>query len=140
MNKETKREFICIVCPMGCQLSVEASEDKEIIVNGSRCKRGNVYAMQEMTDPRRHITSTVRVHNGFLNLVPVKTDREIPKGKIFEVMSEIDNIQLEAPIKIGTVIIENVANTGSNIVATRNIDKIVAETNYKHDFQQSVGI
>lgn len=138
MIKTTKKEFICIVCPMGCQLSVESSEDEEIIVNGSRCKRGNVYAMQEMTDPRRHITSTVRVHNGFLNLVPVKTDREIPKGKIFEVMKEINNIQLEAPIKVGTIIIENVANTGSNIVATRNIEKIAFDNNYKHNLQKSV--
>lgn len=140
MTKTTKREFICIVCPMGCQLNVDASEGEEIIVNGSKCKRGNVYAVQEMTDPRRHITSTVRVHNGFLNLVPVKTDTEIPKGKIFEVMKEINNIQLEAPIKVGTVIIENVANTGSNIVATRNIERMITETNHKHNLQKTVGI
>ena len=132
MSKITKREFICIVCPMGCQLSVEAIEGEEIIVNGSKCKRGDVYAIQEMTDPRRHITSTVRVHNGFLNLVPVKTDTEIPKDKIFDVMKEINSIELEAPIKIGTIIIENVANTGSNIVTTRDIEKMDTDSDYTH--------
>lgn len=122
--ENTKREFVCIVCPMGCNLTVEKDDNGEYQVSGNTCKRGEVYGKQEMIDPRRHIASTIRVRGGFLNLVPVKTDKEIPKGQIFEVMREVNNTEIDAPVKLGDVLIENVAGTGSNIVATRDIDRI----------------
>ena len=119
---QNKKEFVCIVCPMGCNLTVDKVGD-DFQVSGNLCPRGEKYAKQEMTAPVRTICSTVRVHNGFLNLVPVKTKSEIPKEKIFDVMDEINKVEIQAPVKLGQMIIENVCGTGVDIVATRNIEE-----------------
>lgn len=116
------RTLICIACPMGCKLTIK-KVDGEYIIEGYKCKSGLEYGMQEMTDPRRHISSTVRVTGGFLPVVPVKTDRPIPKGKIFDVMKEINKIKISAPVKIGCIVIEDVSGTGANIVVTRSLQE-----------------
>lgn len=113
-----KRNLTCIVCPMGCSLEVELDGDKVLSVSGNTCKRGEVYAQNECTNPQRTVTSTVKCKNGAI--VSVKTDRTIPKGKIAECMKIINNAQPELPIKVGDVIIEDVF--GSNIVATQNME------------------
>ena len=118
------KEFTCIVCPKGCQLHVFEDEAGLLQVQGHSCKRGESYGKQEVTDPRRNISSTVRVHHGFLKLVPVKTASEIPKDKIFEVMEAINHVEVEAPVSLGQVIISNVASTGADIVATRDIARV----------------
>ena len=112
------REFVCIVCPRGCHLQI----DDELNVTGNSCKRGEIYAKNEVTDPKRSVTSTMRVINREECVVSVKTVPEIPKDKIFAVMDEINKTMLKAPLKIGDIAIENVANTGSNIVVCRDID------------------
>ncbi len=117
------REFTCIVCPMGCNLHV-TEVDGEIKVSGNNCFRGEKYAKQEILAPMRNISSTVRVVGGFINLCPVKTKTEIHKEKIFEVMKEIDKCQVDAPVRMGQIIIENAAGTGVDIVACRDVDKL----------------
>lgn len=89
-----------------------------IKVEGNFCKRGVTYANDECTNPKRTVTSTVRCKSG--DVVSVKTDRTIPKGKMFEVMAEINRAVAEDDVKIGDVIIENVCDTGANVVATSN--------------------
>ena len=111
-----KRELTCIVCPIGCQLTVELENGKVTAVGGNTCPRGKVYAENECTNPQRTITSTVKCSDG--SMVAVKTDRTIPKEKMFECMEIINNKILDLPVSIGDVIIEDVF--GSNIVATQN--------------------
>lgn len=111
-----KRELTCIVCPIGCQLTVELENGKVTDVSGNTCPRGKVYAENECTNPQRTITSTVKCSDG--SMVAVKTDRTIPKEKMFECMEIINNKILDLPVSIGDVIIEDVF--GSNIVATQN--------------------
>jgi len=111
-----KRELTCIVCPIGCSLTVELEGDKVLGVSGNTCPRGEKYACEECTAPKRTITSTVKCDDG--QLLPVKTDRSIPKENIFECMKIINNTTAHLPICAGDVIIENVF--GSNIVATKN--------------------
>lgn len=122
MNKE----IICIVCPLGCRLTV-IKDDEDIngfkIIN-NKCKRGIEYGIKEMTSPTRIIPTTVKIKNGFLKRLPVKTDSPVPKDMIFEIMKEINNIEVEAPVKSGDILLENVLNTGSNIVATRSMKRI----------------
>lgn len=113
------RDLICIVCPRGCHLKV----DEKLNVTGNFCKRGDTYGKTEVTNPTRIITSTVKINSSILSRLPVKTDRPIPKEMIFEVMHEINKITLDAPIKTKDIIIENVLNTGANIVATRTINE-----------------
>ena len=109
------RELTCIVCPMGCALKAELKDGKVINVTGNTCPRGKEYAVNECTDPRRIVTSTMRCPNG---VVPVKTDRAIPKDKMFECMKIINSHSVRLPVHIGDVIIADVF--GANIVATKD--------------------
>ena len=113
------KEFICIVCPRGCHLKV----DDNMNVTGNTCPRGKVYALNEITNPTRMITSTVAIESTELKRLPVMTSNPIPKGKIFEVMAEINKVRIKAPVKINDVIIKNVLGLDSDIIATRNILK-----------------
>lgn len=116
------RELICIVCPRGCHLKV-TSQDNRYIVTGNSCPRGEKYAISELTNPTRMVTSTVRVLDGDLPRLPVVTSKPIPKKMIFDVMNEINNKVVSAPVKAQQVIIENVLGLGVDICATRNINK-----------------
>lgn len=117
MNKE----LICICCPMGCHLSVDIENKK---VNGNTCKRGEVYGLNEVINPVRVITSTVKIKSASLPVLPVKTNGAIPKGLNFEAMKLISSITVLAPIKLGDIIIKNILNTGIDLVATRSMEKI----------------
>ncbi len=117
-----KRNLICIGCPMGCMLEVEL-EGKEVIkVTGNTCKRGEDYGKKECTNPTRIVTSTVRVKNGTCKVVPIKTDKDIPKSLIFQCMKALKEVEVEAPIKIGQVIVKHILGTDADIVATKSID------------------
>lgn len=118
-----KKEVTCVCCPLGCALSVEINNGV-ISVKGNSCKRGEVYGIKEVTNPSRIVTSSVPISFGDYEMLSVKTEKEIPKDKIFDVMKEITLVKVTAPVKIGDVIIENVASTSVNVVATRNVSKI----------------
>lgn len=122
-----ERELICIGCPMGCQLKVTMKDGQVEKIEGNTCKRGAVYGEKEVTNPTRIVTSTVRVQGGQLPVVSVKTANDIPKGKIGECMMALKEVEVKAPVMIGTVILENVAGTGVNIIATRNVPCSIAE-------------
>ncbi|RDY25268.1 DUF1667 domain-containing protein [Romboutsia weinsteinii] len=119
--KSNKTELTCIVCPMGCHLYVEKVND-HYKVEGNTCRRGEKYAVEELTNPKRVITTTVKLNNSYLNLLPVKTEDSVPKGMIFEIMEELDKVNVTAPIKIGDIIIENVLGTGVNVISTKTIE------------------
>lgn len=119
MNKE----LLCIICPLGCSLNVKYTKKTIHKISGNRCKLGLDYAKKEIIKPERTLTTTVKVKNGHLPLVSVRTNKPIPKNKIFETMNLLANIELVAPIKIGDVIIKNLLKTNANVVATKNIIK-----------------
>lgn len=112
------KEFTCIVCPRGCRLTI----DDNMNVTGNTCPRGKDYAIAEVTNPVRTITSSVRVTNREDLLVSVKTSGPIPKGKIFDVMAEINKVGVLAPTHIGQVVIKDVLGLGVDIVITKDID------------------
>jgi CxxC motif-containing protein len=118
-----KTELICIGCPMGCYLTVDYVGTKIRDFSGNRCKVGLEYAEKEISNPERTLTTTVKVKYGHLPLVSVKTNKPIPKGRIFDAMNLLANVEVEAPIKIGDPIIRNIFDTGVNIVATKNISR-----------------
>ncbi|MCC8025124.1 MAG: DUF1667 domain-containing protein [Clostridium sp.] len=114
-----KRELICIGCPMGCPLTVELEGKEVVSVTGHTCKRGEVYARKEVLSPTRIVTSTVKVEGGKADMVSVKTKEDIPKDKIFQCVKALKGITVKAPVHIGDVIVPNVADTGVDIVATK---------------------
>lgn len=119
----TTREMTCIRCPLGCALTVTQEDDGRVAVTGNTCPRGAQYGEKELTNPTRTVTSTVRISGVEDAVVSVKTAGDIPKGKIMDCMKELARIQVQAPVRIGDVILENVAGTGVDIVATRNFEK-----------------
>ena len=117
-----KREMICVSCPIGCQLSVELDDNGTVnSVTGNTCKRGEKYAVDECTNPVRMLTTTMKVNGGSLPVISVKTSSPIPKGKMFECMKEINKEVVDAPIRMGAVLISNICDTGVDIVATNEV-------------------
>ena len=116
-----KRELICIGCPMGCPLTVELEEGQVMSVTGHTCKRGDVYARKEVTNPTRIVTPTVKVEGGNADMVSVKTKEDIPKGKIFDCVRALKDVTVKAPVHIGDVVLADVAGTGVDMVATKAV-------------------
>lgn len=113
------RELTCIVCPKGCQLKVELDDNKKVVsVEGYTCKRGLEYAGSEFTSPMRTLTTTAPIEGG--GVVPVKTDKPIPKDLLFECMKEINLSRVPKDAQVGYVVIENILGTSANVVTTRN--------------------
>ena len=121
METVTTRELTCIGCPMGCLMTVEMENGAVISVSGNTCKRGDDYARKEVTHPTRIVTSSVRVTGGTIPMVSVKTAHDIPKEKIMDIMACIEHVTVAAPVKIGDVIVANAADTGVDMIATKNI-------------------
>lgn len=119
-----KRELICIGCPMGCMVTVEMDGNEVRSVSGYTCPRGKTYAEKEVKDPTRIVTSTVKVTGGVRERVACKTASDIPKGKIADVMKDINAACAAAPVRIGDILIENAAGTGVGVIATANVDSI----------------
>lgn len=118
-----KRELTCIVCPLGCHITVTLDKGKVIEVKGYSCPKGKEYAYQEIVQPVRTLATTVKIHNGTRNMLPVKTSKPIPKELLLKAMDVIAKVEVDAPIKIGTVIIENILNTGADVIATATVEK-----------------
>lgn len=117
------KNLTCINCPLGCALTVETEGDRVIRVSGNTCKRGEIYARKEVTDPARIVTTTVKVRNGAAAMVPVKTKEDIPREKIFDCVKALKNVQVEAPVHIGDVIAADIADTGVDVVATKSVER-----------------
>ena len=115
-------KLVCINCPRGCKLDVE-NKNGEIIVSGNLCPRGKQYAINEMTNPLRTITTTVAINSIKYNRLPVITSNPVPKDKMMDVINNLKNICVKVPIKMGDVIVENIIGLGSNIIASKSIEE-----------------
>ena len=118
-----KKEVICISCPMGCHLTVEG-EIGSLTVTGNTCKNGEKYGIEEVTNPQRVVPSTVVIKGALTARLPVKTADTIPKAKIFDCMKALENVVVEAPVKMGDVIVPNVCGTGVDVVATKTMPAV----------------
>ena len=114
--------LICINCPRGCHLTVEEING-EIKVSGNTCVRGETYAINELTNPLRTLTTTIAIKSENYLRLPVITSSPIPKGKLMDVMKALKEISVKAPINMGDVIVENILDTGANIIASKSILK-----------------
>ena len=122
MEERMKKEFTCICCPLGCQITV-TEENGQLIITGNNCPKGEKYVKDEMTNPTRMVTSMVQVDGGEIPVVSVKTKEAIPKEKIQDCIEALKGVTVNAPVRIGDVILEDVADTGISVIATKNVDK-----------------
>ena len=119
-----EQNLTCIGCPLGCSISVSLSDNGEVSeITGNTCKKGEEYARKEVTNPSRVVTSIVKINNGDVNMVSVKTAEDIPKNKIFDVTAALKDITVNAPVHIGDVLVPDVVHTGVSIIATKNVEK-----------------
>ena len=118
------KDLTCICCPLGCQITVELENGEVVSVTGNTCMRGDDYARKEVTSPTRIVTSTVKVTGGKSSVISVKTKSDIPKEKIFECIKVLKEVKVQAPIAIGDVVLSNVAGTGVDIVATKDVEAV----------------
>ncbi len=116
------RKIRCIECPKGCFLSVEIEDSKVVSISGNECPKGKKYAISEIENPVRILTSSVLSQGLALKMIPVRTDRSIPRTALKKAMEEIKRIKISQPVRVGTVIVENFLNLGVNLVATRDCD------------------
>lgn len=111
----------CIRCPRGCQIKATLHDGEVASLAGNSCKRGEVYAKAELTNPVRTVTTTVPVVGSAAEkMISVKTSRDVPKSKVMDVMVAVMPLVAHAPVRIGDVICENIAGTGADLVATKN--------------------
>lgn len=116
-----KRELTCIGCPLGCTVTVTLENGQITGVAGNTCKRGDDYARKEVTHPTRIVTSSVCVAGGIAPMVSVKTRNDIPKDKIFDCVRALKGLTVDAPVSIGDIVLENVAGTGVDVIATKAV-------------------
>lgn len=121
-----EKELICVNCPMGCRVTVVLEDGNVLSVTGNTCPRGRDYAVQECIRPMRILTSTVRIENAGARVLPVISEEAIPLSAMDSAMEEIRKISLKAPVRIGTVVCEDLAGTGVRLVASRSMDKKTA--------------
>ena len=115
------KNLICIVCPRGCRLTVD--EENGYAVSGHSCLRGAEYGKNEILNPVRTLTTTVRIESESMKLCPVRTEKPIPKGRMFEAVKALNAVKLKAPVKIGDIALENILGTGADVIVTRDIPK-----------------
>lgn len=118
-----EKEFTCICCPMGCDLKVTI-DGKNITVVGNSCKRGENFGKEEVTEPKRMITTTIacKGKNNNLILLPVISTNTVPRTKFLEVIHKLQKTVVKSPIRMGDIIVENIMNTGVNIIASKTIE------------------
>lgn len=117
------KELTCIVCPSGCRIKCELDDDGKVIsITGNTCKRGYNYASQEMTHPMRTLTSTVEVNlNGQKHMLPVRTNKGIPRETLNDAMNQIRKILLTKPVETGDVIVKDFIEVGTDLIACKTI-------------------
>ena len=113
------KELTCIECPVGCKLEINEEGGHVISLTGNKCEKGEAYGRQEIENPMRVLTSTVLSKNLDLKMVPVKTNKPIPKAKLMEAMDAVKKIKIDKPVKVGDVIVNNFLGFEVNLVATR---------------------
>jgi CxxC motif-containing protein len=121
---ETTAEMICITCPVGCTLQVTHEGQTLLHVDGNTCSRGLAYVERELTDPRRMVATTVRVKGGLHSLVPVFTAEPFPKPRIFDLLETIRQIEIEAPVRMNQVVLQDALGTGIDVIASRDMPSV----------------
>jgi CxxC motif-containing protein len=120
LKQDNAEEMVCIVCPLGCRLRTQRTGDG-VRVTGNTCPKGERYAVEEMTNPVRTVTTSVPVTGGHMGLLSVKTRTPVPKASIPAILRQMRGVKAAAPVSMGDIVLPNAAGTGVDVVATRSI-------------------
>ena len=120
--QEISRKMTCIVCPTGCQLEVSTGADGAVRITGSHCRRGEEYGKNEILNPIRVLTTTVRIKGGSLPLLPVRSATAIPKELLDKAMAVLANVEIQAPVHTGDVVVADLLGTDIDVIASRDME------------------
>jgi len=118
-----KKHFVCVVCPVGCEIDVVHDGSEIISMEGNKCEKSEEFVTQELIEPMRILTTTVRIQGARWPVIPVRTDTSVPKRLFPRIMRQLRRIKLQAPVKMLDVVVEDVLHTGANVVATRTMPR-----------------
>jgi len=118
-----KRHFVCVVCPVGCEIDVVHDGSKIISMEGNRCEKSVEFVSQELIEPMRVLTTTVRIQESKWPVIPVRTDKAVPKRLFPRIMKRLRRIKLQAPVDMLDVVVKDVLRTGAHIIATRTMQR-----------------
>jgi CxxC motif-containing protein len=118
-----KRHFVCVVCPIGCEIDVVHQGSKIISMDGNKCEKSREFVNQELLEPMRILTTTVRIQGSKWPVIPVRTDKAIPKRLFPRIMRKLGHIRLQAPVNMLDVVVRDVLHTGANVIATRSMPR-----------------
>jgi CxxC motif-containing protein len=118
-----KKHFVCVVCPVGCEIDVVHDGSEIISVEGNKCEKSEEFVTQELIEPMRILTTTVRIEGSRWPVIPVRTDEAVPKRLFPSIMKKLTRIKLQAPVNMLDVVMTDIAGTGANIIATRTMPR-----------------
>ena len=116
------KEMVCIVCPLGCNLTV-SKNGSQCVVEGNKCAKGKSYAIDELSNPLRTVTTTVAVIGAHASRLPVRTSKAFPKDKMLDLMKTLKTLQIKPPVKAGQVLLENIFDTNVNVISSRTLSE-----------------
>lgn len=118
-----KKHFVCVVCPVGCEIDVVHDGNKIISMEGNKCEKSEEFVSQELIEPMRILTTTVRIQDSKWAVIPVRTDKPVPKRLFPRVMKQLRHTKLQAPVNMLHVVVRDIAGTGANVIATRTMPR-----------------
>lgn len=118
-----KRHFVCVVCPIGCEIDVVHDDGRIISMEGNKCERSAEFVTQELIEPMRILTTTVRIQGSRWPVIPVRTDKSVPRRLFPRIMRQLRGINLRAPVNMLDVVVRDVLGTGANVIATRTVTR-----------------
>ena len=119
-----KKEYTCVACPKGCTVEVEFEDDEIKDISGYTCVKGKEYVKDEFHDPRRILTTTVKIKNAKYPRIPVRTETGVPKNQLDCCLDKLTEVELEAPVNIGDIVIEDVCSTGISVITSRSLEEV----------------
>lgn len=129
-----KKYFTCVTCPVGCEVDVEVRDSNIVSLKGNKCDKVKEFVQQELKEPMRVLTTTVRIKGAKWAMLPVRTDKPIPKRLFTQAIAELSGIDLQAPVYISDVIVKDIAGSGANIVATRSMNLMSEKGCSRHQY------
>ena len=116
-------ELTCIVCPIGCRFTVTHAEDGSIRTSGNKCRRGEEYAREEYSDPRRVVTGTCAIDGGEWIRLPVRSSGGVPVDQVIEFLNALYELRIDAPIARGDVVAHDLGGSGIDLLATMSVGR-----------------
>lgn len=118
-----RKHFVCVVCPVGCEIDVVHDGSRIVSMGGNKCEKSTEFVTQELIEPMRILTTTVRIQGSRWPVIPVRTDKPIPKRLFPRIMRQLRRVKLQAPVNMLDVVVKDVLHTGANVIATRTMPR-----------------